>query len=55
VAIGGITLDNVEDVLNAGAVSVAVCSAVTETDDPAAACHALKEKIAAFKKDRQRG
>ncbi|MHC4804638.1 MAG: thiamine phosphate synthase [Planctomycetota bacterium] len=55
VAIGGITLDNVESVLNAGAVSVAVCSAVTETDDPTVACHALKEKIAAFKKDGQRG
>jgi len=51
VAIGGITLDNVEDVLNAGAVRVAVCSAVTETDDPTAACEALKEKIARFEKD----
>jgi thiamine-phosphate pyrophosphorylase len=51
VAVGGITLDNVEDVLAAGAESVAVCSAVTETVDPTAACRALKEKIAAFKKN----
>jgi thiamine-phosphate pyrophosphorylase len=49
VAIGGITLDNVEDVLNAGAKAIAVCSAVTEADDPTEACRALKEKIKAFK------
>ena len=48
VAIGGITLDNVEQVLIAGARAIAVCSAVTETADPTAACQALKEKIAAF-------
>lgn len=46
VAIGGITLDNVEDVLKAGAKTIAVCSAVTEAGDPTAACRALKEKIA---------
>lgn len=45
VAIGGITLKNLEQVLNAGAVRVAVCSAVTETADPMAACKAFKEKI----------
>jgi len=49
VAIGGITLDNVEDVLNAGAKAIAVCSAVTEAADPTAACKALKEKITAFR------
>jgi thiamine-phosphate pyrophosphorylase len=48
VAIGGITLDNVEDVLKAGAKTIAVCSAVTEADDPASTCRALKEKITAF-------
>jgi thiamine-phosphate pyrophosphorylase len=48
VAIGGITLDNVDEVLRAGARTIAVCSAVTETTDPAAACRALKEKITAF-------
>jgi thiamine-phosphate pyrophosphorylase len=46
VAIGGITLENVEQVLGAGANSIAVCSAVTETKDPTAACRALKERIA---------
>jgi thiamine-phosphate pyrophosphorylase len=50
VAIGGITPDNVEDVLRAGASTIAVCSAVTEAKDPTAACRALKEKITAFKK-----
>jgi len=49
VAIGGITLDNIEDVLNAGAKAIAVCSAVTEAADPTAACRALKEKITAIK------
>jgi thiamine-phosphate pyrophosphorylase len=48
VAIGGITLDNVEEVLNAGAKAIAVCSAVTGAADPTAACRALKEKITAF-------
>jgi len=46
VAIGGITLDNVEQVLTAGARTIAACSAVTEAADPTAACRALKEKIA---------
>ncbi len=47
VAIGGIAPDNIDDVLNAGAQAVAVCSAVTEVADPAAACRALKERITA--------
>jgi thiamine-phosphate pyrophosphorylase len=51
VAIGGITPDNVERVLSAGAESIAVCSAVTHTSDPAAACRTFKEKIKAFRKD----
>ena len=49
VAIGGITVDNVEQVLSAGAASIAVCAAVTKADDPTAACRALKDKIDAFK------
>jgi len=48
VAVGGITLDNVEEVLNAGAKAIAVCSAVTEAGDPTTACRALKQKITAF-------
>jgi len=51
VAIGGITPDNVERVLDAGAKSVAVCSAVTHASDPAAACRIFKDKIKAFEKD----
>ncbi len=47
VAIGGITLDNIGSVLKAGAKAIAVCSAVTEADDPASACRALKQKITA--------
>ena len=49
VAIGGITVDNVEQVLSAGAASIAVCAAATKAEDPTVACRALKEKIAAFK------
>ncbi|UCC99959.1 MAG: thiamine phosphate synthase [Phycisphaerales bacterium] len=48
VAIGGITLENVEEVLRAGARAIAVCAAVTKAADPAAACRALKDKIEAF-------
>lgn len=50
VAIGGITMDNVEDVLRAGAGAIAVCAAVTKASDPAAACRALKEKVEDFYK-----
>ncbi|MBN1392207.1 MAG: thiamine phosphate synthase [Sedimentisphaerales bacterium] len=49
VAVGGITLENIKDVLNAGAKTIAVCSAVTESADPARACKKLKEKICCFK------
>ena len=51
VAVGGITLDNVEDVLRAGAKTVAVCAAVMKAGDPAKVCRKFKEKITAFKKD----
>lgn len=50
VAVGGITLENLGEVLDAGAVAVAVCSAVTAADDPASACRMLKEKIIASAK-----
>jgi len=50
VAIGGITPDNLEDVLRAGAKAIAVCAAVMKAREPAKACRALKEKIAAFNK-----
>ena len=48
VAIGGITLDNIEEVLSAGAKVVAVCSAVTQAENPKEACRALKQKITDF-------
>ncbi|MBN1972036.1 MAG: thiamine phosphate synthase [Sedimentisphaerales bacterium] len=51
VAIGGITLENIEQVLSAGADCIAVCNAVTKASDPAEACRMLKEKITAFKKN----
>jgi len=51
VAIGGITLDNVEEVLKAGAGAIAGCAAVTEAADPTAATRALKQKISAFNKE----
>jgi len=49
VAIGGIKLNNVEHVLEAGATTIAVCSAVTEAPDPTNACKRLKTKISSFK------
>jgi thiamine-phosphate pyrophosphorylase len=49
VAIGGITLGNVGQVLAAGAKTIAVCSAATDAADPTAACRAFKEKIATFR------
>jgi thiamine-phosphate pyrophosphorylase len=48
VAIGGITADNIDAVLKAGAETIAVSSAVTNSPDPTAACKKLKGKIAAF-------
>ena len=45
VAIGGITIDNVEQVIRAGAQRVAVCSTVTKAADPAEACRRLKDKL----------
>lgn len=48
VAVGGITSDNVEKVLEAGVGAIAVCSAVTQASDPTAACRTLKEKINGF-------
>jgi thiamine-phosphate pyrophosphorylase len=50
VAVGGITLENIGEVLDAGASAVAVCSAVAKADDPAGVCRALKEKIIASAK-----
>jgi len=49
VAIGGITLDNIEQVLNAGAHTIAISSAVTNCHDPKGACQLFKEKIISFK------
>jgi thiamine-phosphate pyrophosphorylase len=49
VAIGGITIDNVEQVLQAGANAIAVCAAVTKAPDPLVACRALKQKILQIK------
>lgn len=50
-AIGGITVDNIEQVLQAGARTIAVCGAVTQAADPTAACRVLKKKIEAFRRD----
>jgi len=48
VAIGGITLDNIDSVLEAGARTVAVSSAVANAQNPAAVCRKMKEKIAKY-------
>jgi thiamine-phosphate pyrophosphorylase len=44
-AIGGITLENVEQVLAAGASRICVVSAILNASDPAAACRAFKERL----------
>ena len=48
VAIGGITESNIEAVLAAGARTIAISSAVTNSPDPMAACKKLKRIITAF-------
>ncbi len=48
VAIGGVTTENIDSVLAAGATSIAVCSAVTHAADPSEACREFKRKISAF-------
>lgn len=45
VAIGGITLDNVGEVLEAGARKICAVSAITGSNDPAAACRSFLEAI----------
>jgi len=45
VAIGGITVDNVAEVVRAGADAVAVISAVCAASDPAAAARSFIERI----------
>ncbi len=47
---GGLTLENVDQVLERGARHPAVVTAVTAADDPGAAARALREKILAARK-----
>ncbi len=49
VAIGGINLNNIETVLQAGAQKIAVCSAVTMSPNPMEMCRKLKKKIVDFR------
>jgi thiamine-phosphate pyrophosphorylase len=44
-AIGGISLDRLDDVLAAGATRVVVVRAITEADDPAAAASAFARRL----------
>lgn len=46
VAIGGITLENLDSVLETGVSTVAVCAAIAEASDPVAACTRFKERLA---------
>jgi thiamine-phosphate pyrophosphorylase len=48
VAVGGITLENLDPVLKTGISAVAVGSAITDSPDPAVACRAFKAAIARF-------
>ena len=45
IAIGGIDLDNADDVIRAGASGIAVISAVSDSDDPATAARELVRRI----------
>ena len=54
VAIGGITVDNVAEVIRAGADAVAVISAVCAASDPAAATHRFLETIRAARESAAR-
>lgn len=47
-AIGGITLENVEQVLAVGARTIAVCSAITDAGDPEDMCRRFKREILTF-------
>ena len=44
-AIGGITLQNLDDVLAAGATRICVVSAILDTPDIAKACRAFKDRL----------
>ncbi len=44
-AIGGITLENLDSILKTGIRTIAVCSAVTNTPNPKAKCQQFKDKI----------
>ena len=44
-AIGGVTIQNVRDVMDAGCSGAAVISAISEAEDPAAAAHSLLEEL----------
>jgi thiamine-phosphate pyrophosphorylase len=52
VAIGGITLDNVEKVVAAGANAIAVSSAIVTAADSASVCREFKQKMIAAKRDK---
>lgn len=47
-AIGGITLENIGQVLEAGVKTIAVCSAITNDANPKRMCESFKRKILAF-------
>jgi thiamine-phosphate pyrophosphorylase len=44
-AIGGINLDNVDEVVRAGARRICVVSAILNADDLAAACRQFKDRL----------
>jgi thiamine-phosphate pyrophosphorylase len=47
-AIGGINLENIDEVLKTGIKTVAVCSAVTDSDAPKTVCQRLKSRIISY-------
>jgi thiamine-phosphate pyrophosphorylase len=52
-AIGGINLDNIEDVLSAGARGICVVSAILNAPDVARACQAFKKRLSSVAIERE--
>jgi thiamine-phosphate pyrophosphorylase len=52
VAIGGITLNNIEELFKAGITAIAVSSAIINAPDPAQICRQFKQKLTAMPDDK---
>ena len=53
-AIGGISLENIDSVLKAGAKTAAICSAITHSESPADMCGSIRKRMEAYPKPSSR-